>query len=476
MLPISRRQLLHSSTCGIGSVALAWLLNDERARAEVIKPTLEKPRFDTLPKVPHHPPRARAMISLFMQGGPSHHDTLDYKPKMAEYASKPFPGKLKQDAVDRATTKVFPSPWKFSRHGRAGTWISELLPHLGTVADDITVINSMTTGVNNHGQSIYSLNSGRLVAGHPSLGSWVCYGLGSEARNLPAFMSLTDVTLPVAGVDHWGNGWLPSLYQGTVIRQREPRILNLDPPAHLKGTAQGNYLRYLDEMNREHLARHAGENDLDARIAGYELAAQMQTAAKDVLDLTGESAATKRLYGLDDPITAEYGTRCLIARRLVERGVRFVQVLTANQNWDNHQSIKTLLPNMCRKTDKPAAALVRDLRERGLLDSTLVAWGGEMGRLPVVEGNDPEKVGRDHNTYGFSWWLAGGGIKRGHVHGATDDFGHHAVTDVVNQHDMHATLLHLFGLDHRKLTHLRNGLEQSLTDSKPCRVVDELLA
>ena len=477
MLPFSRRQFLHNSTYGIGSLALAWLLKEDRLLADVIKPALEKPRFDTLPKQPHFEPRAKAMISLFMQGGPSHLDLMDYKPKMVEYVDKEFPGKLKQDAIDRATKKVFPSPWKFKQHGQSGIWLSELLPHLAGVVDEITVINSMTTGVNNHGQSIYSLNSGRLVAGHPSLGSWICYGLGSESRNLPAFVSLTDTTLPVGGVDHWNNGWLPSLYQGTVVRQREPRILNLDPPSHLRGLPQENFLKYLETMNREHLARHPGENDLDARIASYELAAHMQTAAKEALDLSGESIATKKLYGIDDPLTQDYGTRCLIARRMVERGVRFVQVLTANQNWDNHQNIKTALPAMCRKTDKPAAALIRDLRSRGLLDSTLVAWGGEMGRLPVVEGaNDVTKFGRDHNTYGFSWWLAGGGVKQGHVHGATDDFGHHAVTDVVNQHDFHATLLHLFGMDYKKLTYLRNGLEQSLLDNKPCRVVSELMA
>ena len=476
MLPITRRQLLHDSTYGIGSLALAYLLNEDRLLAQAIKPALEKPRYDTLPKQPHMPPRAKAMISLFMQGGPSHLDLLDYKPKMVEYVDKEFPGKLKQDAIDRATKKVFPSPWKFKQHGQSGIWLSELLPNLGTVVDEITVVNSMTTGVNNHGQSVYALNSGRIVAGHPSLGSWVCYALGSESRNLPAFMSLTDATLPVGGVDFWNNGWLPSLYQGTVIRQREPRILNLDPPPHLKGAPQDNYLHYLEAMNRAHRERHPGEHDLDARIASYELAAHMQTAAKEVLDLSGESAATKKLYGIDNPITQDYGTRCLIARRLIERGVRFVQVLTGNQNWDNHQNIQSILPTMCRKTDKPAAALIHDLKSRGLLDSTLVAWGGEMGRLPVVEGvAEPSKFGRDHNTYGFSWWLAGGGVKKGHVHGATDDFGHHAVQDVVNHHDFHATLLHLFGIDHKKLTYLRNGLEQTLLDNKPCRVVEGLL-
>jgi hypothetical protein len=335
----------------------------------------------------------------------------------------------------------------------------------------------MQTGVNNHGQSIYALNTGRVLAGHPALGSWVVYGLGSESQNLPAFVALPDpASLPVVGADLWSNGWLPSLYQGTVVRPREPRILNLDPPPHLKGAPQEGYLKYLDGLNRDHLAEHPGELDLEARIAGYELAARMQTAAAEALDLSKETEATKKLYGLDDPATQEYGSRCLLARRLVERGVRFVQVFTANQFWDHHGSIRTTLPAACRKTDKPAAALVKDLKARGLLDTTLVAWGGEMGRLPVIQNDaGPEKAGRDHNTYGFSFWLAGGGVKGGCVHGATDDFGHHAVTDVVTHHDFHATLLHLFGLDPKQLVYGRNGREQSLLDGKPARVVEAVL-
>jgi len=475
MLPTTRRSFLHSSTYGVGSLAFAWMLKEQGLLAQT-KPELEPTHFDLLPKKPHFEPRAQAMISIFMQGGPSHLDLLDYKPKLTEMHGQPFPGKLKQDAIDRATNRIYGSPWKFSQHGQCGRWVSELLPNLASIVDEITVINSMTTGVNNHGQSVYSLNNGRLVAGHPSLGSWICYALGTPSRNLPAYMSLTDATLPVGGVDFWSNGWLPSLYQGTVIRQREPRILNLDPPAHLRGAPQDRYLEYLSELNREHLTRHPGEHDLEARLSSFELAAQMQTAAKNVLDLTGESAATKKLYGIDDPLTQEYGTRCLIARRLIERGVRFVQILTGNQNWDNHSNLKTALPTNCRRTDKPIAGLVKDLRSRGLLDSTLVSWGGEMGRLPVAEDGGGDRVGRDHNTYGFTWWLAGGGVKKGHVHGATDEFGHHAAVDVVNHHDFHATLLHLFGLDHRQLTYKRNGLEQTLLDSKPCRVVSELFA
>jgi hypothetical protein len=417
------------------------------------------------------------MISLFMQGGPSHLDLLDPKPALAAYDGKPFPGEVKYDNAAQASSRVLASPWKFQKHGQSGIEVSELLPHLAEVVDNLTVIRSMYTGVNNHVQSIHALNTGRIFAGHPVLGSWLAYGLGSESQDLPAFVALTDpASPPVAGTDHWSNGWLPSVYQGTVVRAREPRILNLDPPPQLKGSPQEHYLHYLAGLNADHLAEHPGELDLEARIASFELAARMQTAAAEALDLRQETEPTKRLYGLDDPVTQEYGTRCLIARRLVERGVRFVQVFTANQFWDHHGSIRSALPAACRKTDRPAAALVTDLQSRGLLETTLVCWGGEMGRLPVIQNDaGADKVGRDHNTYGFTMWLAGGGIKGGCVYGATDEFGHHAVTDVVTQHDLHATLLHLFGLDPARLVYRRNGREQSLLDGKPHRVVKEIL-
>jgi hypothetical protein len=474
---MTRRQLLHASTLGVGSVALAWLLHRDRLLAEPVRPDLEPKRFDLTPKPPHHPPRARAMISLFMQGGPSHIDLLDPKPVLTERDGQPFPGQVKYDDPANASSKMFGSPWTFARHGQCGTEVSELLPHLAGVVDDITVVRAMHTDVNNHVQSVHALNTGRVTAGHPVLGSWVCYGLGSESQDLPAFVALPDPSaLPVGGVDHWSPGWLPSVYQGTVVRPREPRILNLDPPPHLRGEPQARLLAYLDRLNRDHLARHPGEPDLEARIAGYELAARMQTAATEALDLSREAEATRKLYGLDEPATAEYGARCLIARRLVERGVRFVQVFTGNQTWDHHSAIRTGLPAVCRKTDRPAAALVKDLKQRGLLDTTLVVWGGEMGRLPVVQFDaGPAKAGRDHNTYGFSYWLAGGGVKGGHVHGATDEFGHHAVDGKVSHHDFHATLLHLFGLDAMKLVYRRSGQELTLLDGHPGRVVTQFL-
>jgi hypothetical protein len=359
--------------------------------------------------------------------------------------------------------------------------LSELLPHLGTIADDITLIRSMRTGVNNHGQSIYALINGRVTGGRPTLGSWMTYGLGSENKDLPAYVALTDPRgLPVLGVDNWTNGWLPSLYQGTVVRSKEPRILNLDAPMSLKAGAQDRYLNFLGRLNREHLAQRPGEFDLEARIQSFELAARMQTAAKEALDIDSESESTKKLYGIDDPATRDFGTRCLIARRLVERGVRFVSIFTANQTWDHHQNIAKSLPDACKYVDKPAAALVTDLKQRGLLDSTVVHWGGEMGRLPVIQNRSGTRnranVGRDHNTYGFSMWVAGGGFKSGCVHGATDEFGHQAVENVVNHYDYHATLLRLFGLDPKKLTYKRNGVAQTLVENEQARVVTELLA
>jgi hypothetical protein len=474
----SRRHFLASSAMGIGGLALAWLLKEDGLLATPVRPELEPRRFDLLPKPPHHAPRARAMISLFMQGGPSHLDLFDPKPVMARYDGRPFPGTIRYDNAAEASSKVLASPWKFKRHGQSGIEISELLPHLAEVIDDITIIRSMRTGVNNHEQSIQAMHTSRIQSGRPVLGSWLTYGLGSESQNLPAYMVLTDpASLPVVGVGSWTNGWLPSLYQGTAVRAQEPRIFNLDPPAHLRGPAQERYLHYLHRINQEHLKRHPGELDLEARIAGYELAARMQTAARSALDISGESPATRKLYGLENPLTRDYGSRCLIARRLVERGVRFVQVFTRNQFWDHHGRIRTSLPASCRMTDRPAAALIKDLKSRGLLESTVVHWGGEMGRLPVIQNDSgPDRVGRDHNTHGFSMWLAGGGFKGGCAYGQTDDFGHHAAVDVVNHYDYHATLLHLFGLDHRRLVFMRNGREQTLTDGQPCRIVQDILA
>ncbi|CAN5897254.1 DUF1501 domain-containing protein [soil metagenome] len=475
----SRRHFLHANGFGLGSLALASLLKQNGLIAAPVKPELfGEARYDLTPKRTHFEPRAKAMISLFMMGGPSQMDLFDPKPLLTKYDGQKFPGEIKYDNLAQASSKVFGSPWKFAKHGQCGMEISELLPHLSKQVDDITLIRSMTSGVNNHAQGLYAMNAGRITAGRPALGSWLTYGLGSETEDLPSYMVLSHPKgLPTFGGEHYTNGWLPALYQGTLIRATEPRILNLDPPPSLAGHPQERQLQLLKAFNEEHLEQHPGELDLQARISSYELAANMQTAAKEALDISDEPAHIKKLYGVDNPITKDYATRCLIARRLVERGVRYVQVLNQGQSWDQHSSLISSLPANCAATDQPSAALLIDLKQRGLLDSTVVHWGGEMGRLPVLQ-NDAgrEKWGRDHNTYGFSMWVAGGGFKRGHVHGETDEWSHRAVVDEVHHYDWHATLLHAFGLDHTKLTYKRNGLAASLTDNQGATVVKQLLA
>ena len=475
---LSRRHFLNSSY-GMGTIALATLLREQGAFAT--SEFLKAAHYDVKPKPAPSFGKAKAMISMFMQGGPSHIDLFEPKPELVKLDGKNFPGEVKYDDAAGASREVMGPQWKFKKHGQSGIEMSELVPYMGSIADEMTLIRSMRTGVNNHGQSIYALINGTATGGRPTLGSWLTYGLGSENQDLPAFVALTDPRgLPVLGVDNFSNGWLPSLYQGTVVRPKEPRILNLDAPMSLKGEAQQRYLSFVQRLNQEHASARPGETDLEARIQSFELAARMQVAAKEALDISQESEATKKLYGIDKPATQEFGTRCLIARRMVERGVRFVSIFTGNQTWDHHSSIVTGLPSACLQVDQPAAALVLDLKQRGLLDSTIVHWGGEMGRLPVIQNRAGAKgrttVGRDHNTYGFSMWVAGGGFKAGYAHGATDEFGHQAAVDVVNHYDYHATLLHLFGLDPKQLTFKRNGTNLGLVENPAAKVVTELLA
>lgn len=470
----SRRHFLVQQTFSLAGLGLAWLMSSESGRAAPPMPGKDRDQYDLLPRTPPHPPRARAIISMFMQGGPSHIDLFDPKPELTKRHLQTYTGNIKYDNAAEASSKLFGSPWKFSPHGQCGMELSELLPHLGTVADDICLIRSMRTGVNNHGQSINALNTGKIESGRPALGAWITYALGTESQDLPAFVVLTDPSgLPVLGVENWQNGFLPSTYQGTVVRSKEPRILNLDPPEILRGDAQRKFLTYLEQINRRHLEMHPGELDLSARIQTYELAARMQLAAKEAVDLSKETEATHRLYGLDQPATQDFGSRCLIARRLVERGVRFVQIFTGNQTWDHHGNIAAALPEVCKRTDQPSAALVADLKQRGLLDTTLVHWGGEMGRLPVIQNE--ANIGRDHNTHGFSMWLAGGGVKGGLVHGTTDEIGHQAASAIVNHFDYHATLLHLLGLESAQTTFTRpNGAGKLLEGESP-RIVWEIL-
>ena len=474
-LPATRREFLAQNALGIGGFALAWLLNQERATAAPHIPR-SGPSYNLAAKAPPQPARARAMISMFMHGGPSHVDLFDPKTELTKRSGEDYSGDVVYSFVNRASKKLLGSPWKFEKRGQSGTEISELLPHTAGIVDDIALIRSAHTGFNGHEVSIRFMHSGRAaVTGRPTLGSWLTYGLGSESQDLPAYVVLSDPGgHPVDGLNNWSNGWLPSIFQGTVIRPREPRIPNLDPPAHLSGDLQRQNLDFLQALNRRHLEKNSGDADLEARIASYELAARMQSAAREALDVSQESEATLKLYGIDQPTTQEYGTRCLIARRLIERGVRFVQLFLGGQPWDNHTDIKNTLPAICQRTDQPAAALVQDLKARGLLDTTLVHWGGEIGRLPVTEG-DAATCGRDHNGQGFSMWLAGGGIKGGMVYGETDEFGHKAVKDVFTPNDYQSTVLHLFGLDHQKLVFHLNGQEQTLTEGRG-QVVRALLS
>jgi hypothetical protein len=473
----SRRAFLARNALGIGSVALAWLLKEDRLLATPASIPRSPQRFDMRPKAPTLQPQARAMISLFMHGGPSHMDLTDPKPMLSRYSGTDYAGDITYSFINAASKKLLGSPFRFRKHGECGMELSELLPHTARIVDDICLVRSMHTDINGHEPSIWFMNTGKPQPGRPALGSWLTYGLGSESQNLPAYVAMPDPGgHPVDGVRNWSNGFMPPLFQGTVIRAQEPRILNLDPPPHLKGDLQRQNLDFLAQLNRRHLERHPGETDLEARIASYELAARMQSAAKEALDVSQESRATQELYGLDDAETREYGTRLLIARRLVERGVRFVQVFIAGQIWDNHSNIRAALPACCRKTDKPSAALVTDLKQRGLLETTIVHWGGEIGRLPVVQASaDAAQVGRDHNGQGFSIWVAGGGFKAGMTYGQTDEFGHKAAVNPVSPNDYQATLLHLFGLDHTKLTYFSNGQSHTLTAAGKARVVHELL-
>jgi hypothetical protein len=474
---LSRRSFLTRSAFGIGAFALAHLLRRDGLLAESPGKPAENLPLDLKARPPHFAPRARAIISLFMHGGPSHVDLFDPKPELTRHHGQDYSGEVTYSFVNRASKKLFGSPWRFARHGQSGTEVSELLPHTAGIVDDICVVRSMHTGHNGHEVSIRYFHGGIAgVTGRPTLGSWVTYALGSESENLPAYLVLSDPGgHPVDGTHNWSSGFMPPLYQGTVLRPQEPRILNLDPPAHLRGAPQRRNLELLRELNRRHLERHPGEAELEARIASYELAARMQTAAKEALDVSQEPAHIRTLYGLDQDATREYGTRCLIARRLVERGVRFVQLFLGGQPWDTHNNIRKALPEICRRTDQPAAALVKDLKQRGLLDTTLVHWGGEIGRLPVCEGELNDQSGRDHNGQGFTIWLAGGGIRGGMTYGATDEVGHRAAANVVTPNDYQATVLHLLGLDHQKVVYRANGQEHRLTAGKPARVVRDIL-
>lgn len=439
----------------LGSMAMAHLLNDGQARAAPPADSRGAAR-----PLPHFSPTADAVICLFQHGGPSQVDLFDHKPELNRRDGQPYEGDLEIHFVGQKGN-ILGSPFKFSPHGESGIVLSELLPHTARIADDITLIRSLTTESVDHESALRLIHGGKFQAGYPTWGSWAIYGLGSQSRNLPAYVVLADPGgLPVDGTRNWNSGWLPATFQGTAFRPGRTSLPDLVAPAEMSPAARSAQLTFLDELNREQLRHYSHNAELEARITSFETAARMQTAVPEALDLSQETESTKKLYGLDNPTTAEYGTRCLIARRLVERGVRFVQLFLAGQPWDTHSKNAASLTNLCAKTDQPSAALVLDLKQRGLLDRTIVMWGGEFGRLPISQSQD----GRDHNRHANSVWFAGGGFKRGYCHGGTDDFGYKAVQDTLNVHDLHATLLQTLGLDHVRLTYPHEGREGSLTD------------
>lgn len=473
----TRRDFFSSMGDGLYGAALALLLGNDLFAANPAVVGSAPQVYDLKPKKPHHSGKAKSVIHLFMNGGPSQVDLLDPKPALEKFAGQPPSRDLASEVrAVRETGGLMPSPFKFAKHGQSGVEISEIMPHLAKRADDIAVIRSMFTTHLSHENALFIMQSGRMLPGRPSLGSWVVYGLGSENQNLPAYVVLDDPKgLPINDIQNWQAGWLPGVFQGTRIRSEGSPLLNLHAKEEWPGAIVDLSRSLLHRMDAAHRDQRPGYSDLEARIASYELAARMQIAATDALDISKESEATREMYGLNDEMTASYGRRCLMARRLVERGVRMVQVYIEGQIWDNHGEIEKNLRYCCGKTDKPIGALLADLRQRGLLDSTLVVWGGEFGRLPIAQKPGPT-AGRDHGPSGFSVWLAGGGVKGGTVYGATDDIGYKAVENRVSVHDFHSTVLHLMGLNHRNLVFEREGRNERITDEFPARVVQEVIA
>jgi hypothetical protein len=449
---------------GVHGAALASLLAGDLLSAANVEG--QGPRvYDLKPRAPHFAPKAKAVIQLFQNGGPSHVDLFDYKPALQKMAGTPPSRDIVNEIefADQVGT-VLPSPFQFARHGKCGMEMSELLPHLAECADDITLIRSMYGEHFNHEPALYLMHTGRTLPGRPSLGAWVTYGLGTENQNLPAYVVLDDPKhLPVNGIQNWQAGWLPPVYQGTRFRSEGPPLLNLKPPEELPSALVEAQRALARRLQASHRQSHPGYPDVDARITTFELAARMQLSATDALDLSQESDQTKEMYGLNQEATASYGKRCLMARRLVERGVRFVQVWAGG--WDHHQDIETRRPASAAEIDIPAAALLTDLKQRGLLDSTLIIWGGEFGRTVTRDRNGNDNPGRDHNNKAFSVWLAGGGVKGGTVYGVTDSFGAKAIENKVQVHDLHATILQLLGFDHTRLTYRYSGKDYRLTDN-----------
>ncbi|MDA1275669.1 MAG: DUF1501 domain-containing protein [Verrucomicrobia bacterium] len=474
-LALSRRSFFKRVGAGIQGAALLHLYGRELLADE----TQSAPNLR--PRPPHFPGKAKSAIHLFMNGGPSQMDLFDPKPALDAHHGEAYSNKIAGEIENiKDAGALMRSPFKFARHGQCGMWVSDALPHLTRHVDDIALVRSLYTTNITHEPAVYLIQTGKMITGHPTFGSWVVYGLGSDCQNLPAYVVLDDpLGLPVNGVENWQAGFLPPLYQGTRFRSTGSPVLNLrpevaDPPEIVK--MQRDLLSRLDHL---HKRERPSQPRLDARIASYELAARMQVSATDALDLSQENQQTLEMYGIGREPTDSYGRRCLFARRLIERGVRFVQLYINGQIWDNHTGLAKDMQAACDRTDLPIAGLLKDLKQRGLLQETLVIWGGEFGRLPIAQlppDKDEKKAGRDHNKNAFSCWLAGGGVKGGTTYGATDELGLAAVENRVSVPDWHATLLHLLGLRHDELFVDEHGLKEKLTGVNEARIVKEILA
>jgi len=483
----TRREFLWEAGAGFTGLALTGLLSLDGFFAEIAradgnpKSHFQNPKSPNplAPRPPHFKPKAKSVIFLFMYGGPSQVDTFDYKPKMYDLDGKTVQVKTFGRGGKRNEGRIVSPKWKFKQYGQCGKWVSDLFPHLGQCVDDIAFLHSMTADSPIHGSAMLQMNTGRILSGSPCLGAWVNYGLGSMNENLPGFVVMLDPTGgPISGAKNWSSGYMPATYQGTLLRSAGDPILDLQPPDGMTGPMQRHLLDTLQEYNAKHLAARPDNSNLAARIASYELAYKMQRHAPEAVDLSQEPEYIREMYGLNDKRTADFGRRCLLARRLVERGVRFVQLYAGgahnDDNWDAHADLVQNHSYHAGRTDKPIAALIKDLKQRGLLDETLIIWGGEFGRQPVAEY--AVGTGRDHNAYGFTMWLAGGGIKGGVSVGETDELGSAAVTDPLHVKRLHATVLSLMGLDPDKLTYFYGGLDQKLVGVEGAEPISQIMA
>ena len=473
-MPNSRRDFLSRAGFGFGALALQSLLVEDGIVSARNATAAEK-REPMAPKLGRLPGTAKSVIFLFMDGGPSHIDTFDPKPKVNEYAGKPLPKSIKRVITPMGVSEnaLLASKRKWKQFGKSGLPVSNWYWHVGECIDDICVIRSCIADGLNHVGSVCQMNTGSILAGRPSLGAWVSYGLGTENKNLPGFVVLLDNEKePPGGSRVWGTGFMPATFQGTRFRSGKDPILHLSPPSSVSDARQRNKLQFINKLNRRHIATRVGDDDLEARIAAYELAFRMQQHAPEAVDLSQETEETQYLYGLNENKTAAFGKNCLLARRLVERGVRFVQLYSGSgSKWDAHSKIENNHTTYCGQTDKPVAGLLKDLKRRGMLDETLVIWGGEFGRTPMSEKGD----GRDHNPYGFTMWMAGGGVKGGKFIGATDDFGMHAIENRSHVHDLHATILALMGIDHSEMVYQHQGRPERATVNEGV-IIDEVFA